>query len=465
MQYNENTLIIDYDNSYSTCQSFKYYKDLDKLLSVESKNSFWIRKYSPSGWDGKYHFFNVRSGKFPSGLLGIVHNFCKVNNISIYVIGNIPKKIEYKGLEIRGFGLRDYQKETVEKALIKRRGILYQATNSGKTGNCCAILKEINLPTLILVHNKILFSNFYNRVKLHLPEFSLSGINEDHNENLNAKIIIAMVGSLFSRLKNDIYLEWLRTRIKILVIEECHSASSTRMFKIAINCNAPYRFGLSGTPFKDNDLDDMRLRAVTGNVISRVSNDYLIKQGYSAVPEIRYITNNSILPKKCYSYPEFYREGIVNNTERNLKIMSICKNHKKNILILVCEIEHGNWLLRLLKTNNFNVKFIHGESDDRDNIIKDFDNEKIDILIASTILDEGADIKNIRVLVLGGGKYSRVRLLQRIGRGLRKKDNDNTLIVYDFMDKLRYLKKHSEIRKSIFIQEGFKVIEDYKLIG
>ena len=53
--------------------------------------------------------------------------------------------------------LRDYQKEAVEQLLAKKKAILANPTGSGKTLIALEVIKQLNLPTLVVVQkNKII---------------------------------------------------------------------------------------------------------------------------------------------------------------------------------------------------------------------------------------------------------------------------------------------------------------------
>jgi len=81
-------------------------------------------------------------------------------------------------------------------------------------------------------------------------------------------------------------------------------------------------------------------------------------------------------------------------------------------------------------------------------------------LIASTIADEGLDIKNLSAIILAGGGKSSTRALQRIGRVLRPFDGKTHAVVIDFDDEAKYLRKHSLRRKLIYETEPrFDILE------
>jgi superfamily II DNA or RNA helicase len=77
--------------------------------------------------------------------------------------------------------------------------------------------------------------------------------------------------------------------------------------------------------------------------------------------------------------------------------------------------------------------------------------------IATPIFDEGIDVPAVDTIILAAAGKSHVKLLQRIGRGLRKKEGDNILIVHDFLDDTNsYLLEHSQERVDTYARQKFE---------
>ena len=125
------------------------------------------------------------------------------------------------------------------------------------------------------------------------------------------------------------------------------------------------------------------------------------------------------------------------------------------MLILVNQLEQG----RLLRDAISNSVFVHGSDDTsyRQGVLSTMRATTKGIFIASPIFDEGIDVPAVDTVILAGGGKGHVKLLQRIGRGLRQKAH-NELIVIDFLDDTNeYLLKHSQERINIYEQEGFEI--------
>jgi superfamily II DNA or RNA helicase len=115
-------------------------------------------------------------------------------------------------------------------------------------------------------------------------------------------------------------------------------------------------------------------------------------------------------------------------------------------LILVEQINHGKMIDDALWTQTGGEfiphAFIHGDEDTdvRENTLKDFADKTLGVLIASTILDEGVDVPAIDALICAGSRKSRIKTLQRLGRGLRGRK----LVVVEFANYTHdFLLRHS----------------------
>ena len=132
-----------------------------------------------------------------------------------------------------------------------------------------------------------------------------------------------------------------------------------------------------------------------------------------------------------------------------------------NILILVERTEHGEILQKMIKALKMgNVEYTHGQkgTDYRKRVLADLKAGKIRVLIATSVLDEGVDADNINAVIYARGMESSRKLLQGIGRGLRKKKDGSGLAFYDFLDYTNeYLTNHTLTRYETVVSEGFEI--------
>jgi len=454
-----------------------YTEELEKALTVPYDSYWFSPKFKAGLWDGRHHFLKIPSLKFPSGLLFIVEEYFNRMNCE-YIIHDSRKnpmiwplteerdKFREKYTEtfknlLEGIELYDYQVDSIQEAIINERGILELPTGSGKTEIAAGIIKALNQRTLFLVHTKDLLHQTIERFNKRLN--CDIGIVGDGKMEVDPEIIVATVQSIEAMMKDDFgFAKKFLNRFKILFLDECHHASAATWYKIAMFChNAYYRFGMSGTPLRRDRLSNMRVMAATGRTIYKKPTRELIDSGYLSNIHVIMIDNSEEVLTPSMSYRSIYEDGIVRSEIRNQKIVDIAEMDFKNgnrVLILVRQIEHGKILTRML-VNRKHIKtyFLYGANTswERSDIKNKFNREGGFVLIASPIFDEGVDLPEINSLIIGSGGKSEVKTIQKIGRGLRKKRSNDPLIVYDFIDRAKFLSEHSRMRMKIYEKEGF----------
>lgn len=420
----------------------------------------FMPRYRSGKWDGYISLMNGMS-KFPTGLLPEVKRALTAKNIAVTLVYSnpaLPITLPSEN-DLKGITLRDYQLDAVNVLLKSTRGIAKMATNSGKTEVMAELIYALGFPkTLVVLHRKELLYQTAKRFTDRLGSKRLGnvGMIGDGLWGIGKIVTIAMIQMLHSHKH---CLEAFADT-KLVMIDECHNASSNSFMDIMNDIPGPYRYGFSGTPLKYDVLSDLRLVSLTGPVKVDISNDYLIENGYSATP----IVYAYEMPDDDVSWDEkwqiAYTDCIVENATRNNRIVELAKKSatRGSVLIIVNRVAHGKRLVELAKSQGLHITFVNG-SDSTDLRKKTIANMAINgVYCATPIFDEGVDIPAIHSLILAAGGKSYVKLLQRIGRGLRYKDGDNKLVVYDFIDTSnKHLQNHSDERLRTYEDEGFEV--------
>jgi len=241
-----------------------------------------------------------------------------------------------------------------------------------------------------------------------------------------------------------------------ILVHNCQHVSSESCQIISDSSEmAQYKYGLSATPVRDKG-DDLLIYGCFGKEIANISASFLIQRGYLVKPEILFlpITNMSKSPYK--SYQKIYKHCLVNNSLRNEWIARLATqfaNDGRRVLVLVMQIAHGKMLQQIIPGS----VFLHGSVSKKkrlEHLQKMRDRESdAQITIASTILDEGIDVRPLDTLILSGAGKSSTRALQRVGRVLRPYDGKSLATIVDLYDHVKYLKDHAAKRESIYKTE------------
>ena len=417
--------------------------------------------YKMGVWDGREKL--LAKGVFPTGLLSQVEKVLKDNNVKYEIEDRrlIPPPAS-RSAQL-SVSLREYQEEVVQEAIDKSRGVIWLATGGGKTEIAGAITKSLGLPTLFLVHRTNLLTQTVQRFKDRLG-CNIGMIGSGKWEP--ATITVATVQTLASRLADKKHAkktkEFLQG-IDVLFLDECHLATAKTWIEVAKNCFAGYRFGLSGTPTVEGR--GMWLVGLTGPVISKVSYEELIKGEHLVPPVITFVGVSTPKLPKNLEYQEVYDIGICTNAYRNKVIVELAAELvacQKPTLILVWKVSHGELISSMLTDFGIQNVFLQGgtSTEARDEAIKNMKLGNQQVIVATSIFDEGLDIPSIQAVVLAGGGKSWSKLLQRVGRGVRRDDaaGKTKVEIFDFADSThKYLVEHSLERLGIYRDQGFEV--------
>lgn len=415
-------------------------------------------------WDGRKHLLNKRTGAFPTGLVDDVKLACENAGIEVSIEDLRPVPMPSgSGFDLQGITLYEYQRAACETAVARKQGVIKVGTGGGKSEIAAAITQYLGLQTLFVVSSQELLYQAQKRfiLRLGLSEAEV-GVVGDGCWSPGSLVTIGMVQTLEARI-NTPQCQKLLKDTKVLFLDETHHAGSDTWYTVATLCEAYYRFGLSGTPMDRTDGANLRLLAAIGPLIVDVPTKLLVELGVVAKATIIWDKTTSPVLSKRIQYSTAYKQGIVENPELLTSVVEWVKVfHQAGLSCLVlCEhIPHGKMIDEALWTQAFIPhQFIYGDEDSntRRDALESFAARRLPVLISSTILDEGVDVPVIDALILAGSRKSRIRTMQRLGRGLRGKK----LIAVEFANFChKYLLEHSLERLQDYKKEDcFDIVE------
>jgi len=159
---------------------------------------------------------------------------------------------------------------------------------------------------------------------------------------------------------------------------------------------------------------------------------------------------------------QVYEELLVGNELRNERIAGLARERAaagRSVLVLVDRVRHGELLLPRLGSG---ASFLHGGMPGRAlaETTARFAGGELPCLVATAgLFQEGVSIDGIQVLIQAGGLKSRARVIQAIGRGMRRAPGKQACAYVDFWDDDEggVLRGHSRRRLQTLLAEGFRV--------
>jgi superfamily II DNA or RNA helicase len=365
--------------------------------------------------------------------------------------------------------LRPYQVDMVNELITNGGGIGLAGTGAGKTIMNAALVDsygKLGIKTITVVPNQDLIGQTKR-------DFIYWGLDTGEYSGDVKDIKHQHVVSTWQALQNN---KKIISEFGLVVVDECHGLKGQVLTDLLNNHGKSilYRFGLTATIPKP-ETDAMAVRIAVGDVQYSIPAHVLQAQGYLASLHInimqleedfteqyeRYLveweemsdTSKTLHKKMTYIqfkdsyFPEYPAEKryLQSNTERlewiTMYIEAKRDLGKGNVFCLVDGVNFGKKLAKMIP----GAIFVYGKDKKkaRREVYELFrDNDNLVVLATVNIASTGLNIKRIFNLMFIDVGKSFIRVIQTIGRGLRKAPDKDHVDVTDICTDLKYGKKH-----------------------
>lgn len=469
----------------------------DSGIRMELEDYF---KFQPSGyqfhpsyknrvWDGWIRLFQALRPKLYVGLFSKLVKFCEDRGYDLkapdhlYIAEEIPDDYGYQIAKEIGckFEPRDYQNQYVVDAIRDSRSLSLSPTSSGKSLIIYLITQHylqtynhrtlIIVPTISLVHQ--MAGDF---VDYGCDKDMIYKIQGGVDKNTDHPIVISTWQSLIKLPK-----DWFG-QFNVVLGDEAHNFQAKSLQKIMEGLDqCYYRHGFTGTlKSEESKTHRLVLEGCFGAVRKHVSTKDLMDAGTVADFNVKAIVLSyeeqqrkdflkafKQIKEAGKKYPA-EREFIVNNHKRNMFIRNLLWSLEgQNNLVLFDLVEkHGKILEPLLQKDNRQLHFIYGatKGEERERIRHLVENDPIkqhNILASYGVFSTGVNLKKLDNVIFASGSKSEIKVLQSIGRALRKGNDADTATLYDITDDLsvgsftNYTLQHFRKRVEIYGREQF----------
>ena len=350
--------------------------------------------------------------------------------------------------------LRDYQVDIINQFLDTPQCVQEIATGAGKTLITAALSERVEQygRTVVIVPNKDLVrqtAEDYENMGLDV------GVYFGDKKEMNKTHTICTWQSLNTMEKrfrdglSEISLAEFLQGIVCVMVDEVHQAKADVLKKLLTGpfSNVPLRWGLTGTIPKEQH-EFFGIRAGLGQVINKLSAHELQEEGVLAECNI-----DIVQMQDTVDFPNYQSEltYLVTDQKRLNYISGLidAMSQNGNTLVLVDRIKCGEKLQELLP----NATFVKGamKSADRKDTYTEI-NESTNMVVIATygVAAVGINIPRIFNLVLIEPGKSFVRVIQSIGRGIRKAKDKDHIQIWDITSSCKFSKRHLTQRKKFY---------------
>lgn len=372
--------------------------------------------------------------------------------------------------------LRDYQREALEKWVGNSyRGIVALPTGSGKTVVGVAAVAELSRWTLVVAFTREQVRQWREHLVRGLG-LSSSDVGVFHGEEKRiAPITVTTYQTAFR------YIETLSPYFSLLIIDECHHLPADKFRRIALYTFAPYRLGLSATPYREDGRHEELFPMLGGVVYSRSARE-LAERGYLAPFTVK-IVKVDLTPEEARLYRELREkyeklargrtfqelvalakrgdetaiEALRVRSQMRLLVHTAREKIEALRRIFYREMERGSKIIIFTQYVDqaeeigrlLGAPVITGETDpvERKRNFELFRSGEYRALVITSVGDEGIDIPDANVGILVAGTGSRRQYIQRLGRLLRP-GKDKEAVLYEIIVRNTFEEAESRRRRS-----------------
>lgn len=329
--------------------------------------------------------------------------------------------------------LRPYQVEAV--AAIRRRiqGTVVMPCGGGKTVVGVAAIRDLGRTALVIVHTRDLVDQWLAVLRERLGV--VAGVVTE-GEVRPGPVTVATVQTLV-RL-DDAAFAGLAKRFGLVLVDEVQHAPASTFQSVLWRLPARWRVGLTATPDREDGLGPL-VDLTLGDRLFEIGYRELVDAGYLEAPEVRPIFTNFTFE---YGSPEDHARclaALAMDETRNALIADLVAREAREgraVLVLSGRVDHCHHLAELVDRRGVVAEALVGPTPraERRTLLDDFRAGKIDVLIASTLADEGLDIPRLERIVLTYPGRTRGRTTQRLGRLMRPHPGKSQPILFDVVD-------------------------------
>jgi len=431
------------------------------------------------------------------GLFSILKDLAKKFGINASISNPFIEDVSEVNIpnSLGGKDLRVYQLDAVKKAMnsiAEIRGALIQMpTGSGKT-----LVGEVLIKTLtdlgklktafVIVESQDLLNQWADELSRVFGKESIGKLYQNERSVKEGGINVVTYQSLYKIVKT--YISNVRHDLDVnenemfsiyknadfVLVDEAHHLPADTISSILTVNNKAVRVGLSATPFREDNKD-------------------LLLHSLTSVPVVRYRMTDEIFRKLNVLVPvkvvnvliDFAEESADDNVSasamiklssriisdervQRLALYIAGKLHEKYNLPVIIHSPYAKPLREM--SQRFGVPLLEGQKSDteRDVILDKLRENKVDVVLATTLVDEGIDVPPLVGLVLMLPGASRVKLVQRLGRLTRPYKGKDIAVAYLFdyskskLGALSYIFERQKKRRDDFmVKEGYEVEDVY----
>ena len=311
-----------------------------------------------------------------------------------------------------------------------KRGLLISATGTGKTYLSGFDVKNAKAErVLFIAHRKTILSKAKETFKTIIKDKKMGIYDGNIGEE---DYVFAMIQTMS---KKEHLEKFPKDYFDYIVIDEVHHGGA-KSYQSLINYFTPkFMLGMTATPERGDNFDIYELFhhniAYEIRLHDALREELLCPFHYFGISDIE--VDGELITEKT-AIKKLTADERVNHIIEKSRFYGY-SGDKLHGLIFVSRIEEAIELTEKMKGRGIRCEVLTGEDSDskREKTILDLEEGKIEYIITVDIFNEGVDIPCINQVILLRPTESSIVYIQQLGRGLRKYEGKEYVVILDFI--------------------------------
>jgi len=392
--------------------------------------------------------------------------------------------------------IRPYQETAIQRLKDQfhsgaaRKGMVVMATGLGKTRVMCEFIRRVNvsgeMKVLVIAHtNDLVYQlerTFWPFLCARQESLVWNGLEKQTSETLaSADFVFACLNTAANYVNNGGTLP----DFDIVFVDECHHVGDEGMYPdiidnmLAGTSAGGFLVGVTATPWRPDEYDLKRtfgetllsmdlVAGLRGSFLCNIDyRMYTTNLDWSKFKEKGRVPRNKKISPKGINRAFFISEwddGVIDEFQRTWT-----EQASPRAIIFCGAISHAKMMQDKINARQFcraEAVFSAGGRGERqaiyerNRIISDFQDGKVQVICCVDILNEGIDVPDVNIIVFQRVTHSRRIFIQQLGRGLRLTEGKGKVIVLDFVSDVRRFAAGLELKSAI---EGMPIRLNHKV--
>lgn len=309
--------------------------------------------------------------------------------------------------------LREAQRGAVAAMVRQGGGVVVAPCGSGKTEIGLALAARWRQRTLVLVGTRDLRDQWVARARAHLR----GAVVADRDDPKADVVVLTVQGQA---RRTPAQLEALGAGFGLVILDEGHHGAAATWQKVILHMPAQHRVALTATLERADDLHGLVVAHF--GPVHRITEEQNRIAGATMLPRVRMLVLAKVDPRKRDAWLA--------------RLVAEDARRGRRVLVLVRLVDHALELADLIRRAGARSSALVGRMPqaERRRALADIRSGRLQVLVATSLADEGLDVPELDTVVLASSTHSLGRVQQRVGRILRPRRGKSQPVVYDLVE-------------------------------